>query len=239
MKLKNYGALLCITIIFITDCAKQNATTSITSPSGNILVEFQLKSDGTPFYLVNHKGQAVIDTSTMGFEFKDQSPMVNGFQIIGTVTAPHRETWEMPWGEQRLVKNHYNELVVKLQEINAPKRQLNISFRAHDDGIGFRYEFPHQKGIDSLIILDENTQFKLTHDHMVWWCPGDWDSYEHLYNTTKFSEIDAKTMNGGTLLNFSYIPGNAVNTPVTMRTDDGLYLSFHEAELLDYAGITL
>ncbi|MBN2411186.1 glycoside hydrolase family 97 protein [candidate division KSB1 bacterium] len=238
MKFKILDLFLCFLII-LTVCAKQNATTSVTSPSGNILVEFQLKSDGTPFYLVGHKGQAVIDTSTMGFEFKDQSPMVNGFQVIGTVTAPHRETWEMPWGEQRLVNNFYNELVVKLQEIKTPKRQLNIYFRAHDDGIGFRYEFPHQKGTDSLIILDENTQFKLTHDHMVWWCPGDWDSYEHLYNTTKFSEIDARTMNGGTLLNFSYIPENAVNTPVTMRTDDGLYLSFHEAELLDYAGITL
>ena len=80
----------------------------------------------------------------------------------------------MPWGEQRFVKNHYNELIVELQEILAPQRKLNICFKAYDDGIGFRYEFPKQEGIDSLIIMDENTEFQLTGNHTAWWIPGDW-----------------------------------------------------------------
>ncbi|HPG40817.1 MAG TPA: glycoside hydrolase family 97 protein [bacterium] len=242
MQNKNLYLLLFLSfLISITGCSKQTTpqNTTVTSPSGNILVAFQLDKNGAPVYLVNYKDKAVIDTSSLGFEFKDQAPMANGFKLIGAANTSFAETWEMPWGEQRVVNNNYNELIVRLQEINAPKRKLNIYFRAHDDGIGFRYEFPQQKGVDSLIIMDENTQFKLTADHTVWWCPGDWDSYEHPYYTTRFSAIDAQKMNGSALVNTSCIPENAVNTPVTMRTDNGLYLSFHEADLLDYAGITL
>jgi len=228
-------------MIGIAGCSKPTVSqnTTVSSPSGNIQITFQLTNDGAPCYQVSYKGKAVIDTSRMGFEFKNQAPLVDGFKMAGANSKAFAETWQMPWGEQRVVNNNYNELIVRLQEINAPKRKLNIYFRVHDDGAGFRYEFPQQKGVDSLIIMDENTQFKLTGDPMVWWCPGDWDSYEHAYNTTRFSVIDALTMNGAALISQSCIPENAVCTPVTMRMDDGLHLSFHEADLTDYAAMTL
>ena len=129
--------------------------------------------------------------------------------------------------------------MVELAEKAAPNRKLNIYFRAYDDGVGFRYEFPEQEGVDTLFIAEEDTQFKLTGDHTCWWIPGDWDIYEHLYNTTRFSEIDAISKRDHPNLNQTYIPENAVNTPVTMRAEDGLHLSFHEANLTDYAGMTL
>jgi hypothetical protein len=90
-----------------------------------------------------------------------------------------------------------------------------------------------------VLISEENTEFKLTGDHKVWWIPGDWDIYEHLYNTTKFSEIDALSKANHPNLGQTYIPINAVNTPVTMKTSTGLNLSFHEASLVDYSGMTL
>ncbi len=175
----------------------------------------------------------------MGFDFKNQAALKNGLKVIGTSTNTVNENWEMPWGEQRVVKNNYNELLVQLEETSTPNRQLNIYFRAYDDGIAFRYEFLAQSGMDSIIIMDENTEFQLTGDHTAWWIPGDWDIYEHLYNTTKISEIDAIALRNHPNLAQTYIPENAVNTPVTMRTEDGLHLSFHEANLTDYAGMTL
>ena len=120
-----------------------------------------------------------------------------------------------------------------------PGRKLHIYFRAYNDGIAFRYEFPEQEGVDSITFMDEHTQFNLTDDHTCWWIPGDWDIYEHLYNTTKFSEIDATSKRDHPNLAQTYIPENAVNTPVTMRTSEGLHLSFHEANLTNYAGMTL
>jgi hypothetical protein len=224
--------------IFGCSNSKQTINT-VSSPSKNISVEFFLQDDGTPSYLVKHKGNITIDTSTMGFDFKNQPSFNNGFKIVSAETLAFNEEWEMPWGEQRLVNNNYNQLIVSLEEENSPKRKLNIYFKVYDDGLGFRYEFPKQTGIDSLIILDENTQFNLTEDLTCWWIPGDWDIYEHLYNTSKFTEIDAISKRNHYGLAQTYIPEVAVNTPVTMRSKEGLHLSFHEANLSDYAGMTL
>lgn len=233
--------LFCLLFVAFNACKqeKKAITITVSSPGNKNSVEFFLDNDNSPHYLVRHGNQLVIDSSALGFEFKEQKPLQKGFSIIKTQQNEGNESWEMPWGEQRIVKNHYNELVVQLKETETPNRRLNIYFRAYDDGIGFRYEFPEQEGTDSLIITDENTQFQLTGDHTCWWIPGDWDIYEHLYNTTRVSEINALALRNNDNLAQSKIPENAVNTPITMRTKDGLHLSFHEAALTDYAGMTL
>ncbi len=227
--------LLCL----LATCTPSEERISLYSPAEKLKIDFNLSEKGKPNYQVSFMGKTVIEPSFMGFDFKHQPSMAENFKIVETATRSENETWEMPWGEQRNVKNQFNELVVRLQERGAPNRPLNLYFRAYDDGIGFRYEFPEQDGVDSLIIMDENTEFNLTGDHTVWWIPGDWDIYEHLYNTTRFSEIDAQSKRDHPNLAQTTIPENAVNTPVTMRTDEGIHLSFHEANLTDYAGMTL
>lgn len=232
-----------LTLLFLVgtllSCTEKSTTLTVSSPSGNNSIDFQVTDDGAPIYLVNHKDKMVIDTSSMGFDFKDQESIKNHLKIIGSSTNAVNETWEMPWGEQKDVVNHYNELKVELEETQAPNRKINVYFRAYDDGVGFRYEFLPQQGIDSIIIMDENTEFQLTEDYTTFWIPGDWDIYEHLYNTSKVSKIDAIAKRNNADLAQSNIPENAVNTPVTMRSDTGLHLSFHEANLTDYAGMTL
>ncbi len=145
----------------------------------------------------------------------------------------------MPWGEQRLVENNYKYIKATFEEIQVPNRQVIIEFRVYNDGIGFRYEFPEQKGWTEALIKEEQTEFNLTEDYKTFWIPGDWDIYEHLYSTTKLSEIDAQSYIPKTNLAQSYIPENSVNTPVTMVGENGLHLSFHEAALIDYSGMTL
>ncbi len=231
--------LLLFLLLLLNSCKQENITTSITSPNQINKIEFQLTENGTASYQVFHGTETVIQKSKMGFDFKDAAPFGKGFTIVGSETNTVEESWEMPWGEQRKVRNHYNELIIQLEEEKAPNRKLNIYFRAYDDGIGFRYECLAQNGVDSVIIMDENTEFQLSGDHTAWWIPGDWDIYEHLYNTTKISEIDALAKRNHPNLAQTYIPENAVNTPVTMRTKSGLHLSFHEANLTDYAGMTL
>lgn len=227
-----------IILTFILECAFMNKTSAevVSSPSGNISINFFLKENGSPNYSIKHKDQTIIDTSSMGFDLKNLRSFNEEFKIIEVSRNEKNEIWEMPWGEQRKVVNHYNEMIIKLQK---NENLMNIYFRAYDDGIGFRYEFPEQKKVDSIFIMSENTQFKLTGDHTCWWIPGDWDSYEHLYNTTTFSGIDAISKRNHKNLNATYIPNNAVNTPITMKTQNGLYLSFHEANLTNYSGMTL
>lgn len=211
----------------------------VQSPSGNIQVEVFTLADGQAAYTVSFNQQLVIDTSGLAFEFLDMAPLRAGLEIRSAESSSFSETWEMPWGEQRYVDNNYNELRVSFAEKEALKRTFELLFRVYDDGLGFRFEFPQQENMGEVFITEEHTQINLTADHKVWWIPGDWDIYEHLYSTSRFSEIDALTYREHANLAQTFIPVNAVSTPVTMKTNSGIYLSFHEAALVDYAAMTL
>ncbi|MCB0570715.1 MAG: glycoside hydrolase family 97 protein [Phaeodactylibacter sp.] len=239
MPRKTTFSLFALAILAFAACRQEQPALEVSSPSGKLKVELLLDGKGQPAYLVTYDGKLLVDTSTLGFEFKDASPLAGGMELTGQASSSKNETWEMPWGEQREVVNHYNELAATFQESDELKRTYRIVFRVYDDGLGFRYEFPEQPNLKDVIIMDENTQFQLTGDHTCWWQPGDWDIYEHLYNTARISDIDAFSKRGHPNLAQSFIPENAVNTPVTMKTADGLYLSFHEAALYDYPGMTL
>jgi hypothetical protein len=236
--------ILCF-IVFITfffslsGCQNEKSIHTVKSPSQEIALSFFLGGKGIPMYMIHHKGNIIIDTSRLGFEFQKQPDLRENLRITQVTTSAADEEWEMPWGEQRVVQNKYNALHIALEEQNALKRKWNITFRVYDDGLGFRHSFPQQDGVDEVVIMEENTEFQLTGDHTSWWIPGDWDIYEHLYNTTSISGIDAISKRNHPNLAQTTIPHNAVNTPVTMRTENGLHLSFHEANLTDYAGMTL
>ena len=233
--MKNFSLLACLFF-----CLNIFSQQTVSSPDRNIQIQFALDDSGKPFYEVNFHGKEVLAKSYLGFDLQGQENLNDNFEIVDHQTESFDDTWDMPWGEQLKVRNNYNQLEVEIREKSGLERSLKIVFRAYDDGIGFRYEFPEQENLKEVIISDENTEFALTGDHKAFWIPGDWDIYEHLYNTTKVSEIDATTKrNNPNLGKHTYIPENAVNTPVTMKSDDGYHLSIHEAQLIDYAGMTL
>ncbi len=226
-----------LSVFLLTSC--EVPSSKLTSPDEKIEVNFFLSQKGEFYYTVNYKEKAIIDTSFVGFDLKGAPALRKGF--IARVKKPIEvdERWEMPWGEQQSVRNYYNEVRVELEERDDLKRKMNVVFRVFNDGVGFRYEFPEQPNLKDVYITEEHTEFNLTEDYKTFWIPGDWDIYEHLYSTTKLSEIDAKSYIPKTNLAQSYIPDNAVNTPVTLVGKHGLHLSFHEAALIDYSGMTL
>lgn len=210
-----------------------------TSPDKLVSVQFLLTNKGEAGYLITFNNKKVIDSSFFGFKFKNKGPIDGELEVEDVLTSSKDETWETVWGEQKYIRNNYIEMKILLRERKSSGRKLFVVFRVFNDGVAFRFEFPEQENLKNVIILDENTQFKLTADHTCWWTPGDWDIYEHLFNTTRFTEIDALSKRGHESLAQTCIPENAVNTPVTMKTDDGIYLSILEANLTNYSGMTL
>ncbi len=195
---------------------------AITSPDKVLSVEVSTDGDGRPSYAVSRLGKPVIAPSRLGFILVDAPKLERNLVLAGQATKSFDETWEQPWGERRFVRNHYNELRVTLAEKNGLQRRFDVVFRVYDDGVGFRYEFPDQTNLKTVKIGEELTEFSLAEPATVWWIPAfEWNREEYLYNRSRAEEV-----------------GDA-QTPMTVRTDNGLHIAFHEAALIDYSGMNL
>lgn len=243
------GAMVCIPIL--------SNGQQLVSPDGNLVMNFSLTANGAPAYDLSYKGKPVIKTSTLGLELKQEDPnaqtdfqlsgpkkiegleakanLMNGFTVAQTQTSSFDETWTPVWGEESQIRNHYNELAVTLDQPQN-KRQIVIRFRLFNDGLGFRYEFPQQKELNYFVIKEEHSQFAMAGDHTAFWIPGDYDTQEYDYTTSRLSEIRG-LMKQAITPNSSQTPFSptGVQTALMMKTDDGLYINLHEAALVDYS----
>ena len=208
---------------------------SITSPDGQLKLDFSVNTQGEPVYELSYKGKEVIKPSKLGLELKNDPGLMGGFACIDAKTSTFDETWEPVWGEVKSIRNHYNEMAVTLNQ-KAQNRNIIIRFRLYNDGLGFRYEFPQQENLNYFVIKEEHSQFAMTGDHTAFWIPGDYDTQEYDYTESKLTEIRG-LMKGAITDNASQtsFSPTGVQTSLQMKTADGLYINLHEAALVDYS----
>ncbi len=206
----------------------------IASPSGFIILNAEVV-DSVPVYSITYKGKPVVLPSRLGLELADGPDMMDGFCQTAVATTSFDETWTPVWGENKYIRNHYNELLIKMDQPRC-YRKMNLRFRVYDDGIGFRYEFPQDGVLTYFTIKEEHSQFAMAGDHIAWWIAGDYDTQEYDYTESRLSEIRDK-MAGAISSNASQeqFSPTGVQTSLQMKTDDGLYINIHEAALVDYS----
>ena len=233
--MKNMKVIKLFYVLLLLLVSNWTMAESITSPNGQLQLNFSVNAQGEPIYELSYKGKAVIKPSKLGLELKDAPGLMNGFTLADTKTSTFDETWEPVWGEVKQIRNHYNEMAVTLNQ-KAQDRNMIIRFRLFDDGLGFRYEFPLSKNLNYFVIKDEHTQFAMAGDHTAFWIPGDYDTQEYDYTESKLSEIRG-LMEGAITPNSSQtqFSPTGVQTSLQMKTADGLYINLHEAALVDYS----
>ena len=207
----------------VLSCTHKNVDQIIHIESPNKLIQVTFNNlNSKPTYSVKFRKKDLITKSAMGFEFKNMQPIdsnltITKYKISGTVT-----TWEQPWGEQKIIRDNHNHILLELKEKKQDGRILNIEFKIFNDGIGFRYTLPKQKGIDSINIINELTEFSFTENHKTWSIPAYHKmKYELLYTEKFINNLDT------------------VHTPLTIKATDNIYISIHEAALFDYSSMTL
>lgn len=221
--MKTYLRIQTVVLILVSLVACQSShkpSNTITSPDEAMAISFRLQQ-GIPTYYVMFQNDTIIKPSRLGFELKDQPALRDQFQVVETTVLKADHTWEQPWGENKSIRDHYAELKVQLKETTDTGRLLNIYFRAYNDGVAFRYEFPEQPNLKEFVIMHELSEFDVVGNPDTWWIWADYNTYEKLYQNTPKSEA------------------TWVATPVTMKTDKNVHISLHEAALTDYAGMTL
>ncbi len=211
---------------------------TLNSPDNNFHLSFLVNEAGKPLYSLTYKNKTIVKPSMLGLELKNSSSLLSGFNIKKTEFTSFDEIWKPVWGEVKEIRNNYNELLVILEQAKE-QRSIKIRFRLFNDGLGFRYEFDKQPNLNYFQVANEKTEFALTGNHKTFWIPGDYDTNEYFYTTTPLSEIDASNVDGTSIGTHGYFAKNAVQTPLLMKTSDGLYISLFEAALVDYPAMQL
>ena len=135
-------------------------------------------------------------------------------------------TWTPLYGENRQVRDHYNQLVLHYEKGSNgqgtisegyDKRKyyaMDIVVRAYDEGIAFRYHFPETSNGLFLHITGEQTSFRMPDGTMAWyeeWAQGPYDK-----RPLKGEWFESER-------------------PLLLQTSDGLYVALLEASMKDYA----
>jgi alpha-glucosidase len=198
------------------------AAVDVTSPDGRIVVAIALDDDGRPQYSLRFGDEIVIEPSKLGMRFLARAALESGMREVSVEQKSSDSTWELPWGERRSVRDHYNEALIGFESTSGPGRHFRIRVRVYDDGAGLRYEVPEQPYLLDVALVDELTEVRLPRDATAYWIPGrGWNRYEYPYRTTPVDDI------------------HLAHTPVTLKLASGTHVSIHEAALVDYAGYTL
>lgn len=210
------------------------------SPDGNLELNFNLHNNGIPTYTLSYKRKDVIKQSRLGMELRnDRKSLLDSFNLTESKYSSFDESWKPVLGEVKEIRNKYNQLKVTLSQ-QSENRKIIICFRLFNDGLGFRYEFPEQSNLIYFVIKEEHTQFALTGDMKAFWLPGDYDTQEYNYTESKLSEIrslfDEAVTDNPSQKQFSK---TGVQTPLMLKSDDGIYINLHEAALLDYPAMSL
>jgi len=245
-------------LFFLSVAITTTFSQKLLSPNGNFVMSFSISTQGEPTYQLKYKDKSVINKSKLGLELVTneknaqsndagmqqksanlQSSLYDHFKIADTSRTTFDETWEPVWGEVKTIRNHYNELTVDLKQ-DGTGRMIIVRFRMFDDGLAFRYEFPVQDNLIYFVIKEEKTQFAMTGDHTAFWIPGDYDTQEYDYTTSRLSEIRSLHDKAVTP-NISQTPFSptGVQTALMMKTDDGIYINLHEAALINYSCMSL
>jgi hypothetical protein len=226
-----------LVVLCLSWLSQQVRAEEIKSPNRNLTLNFSLQAGGVPTYSLTYKGRPVIKPSHLGLELKEGPALTNGFAVTSSKTRAFDETWQPVWGEVKNIRNHYNELTVRLTQA-ATKRVMLVHFRVFDDGLGFRYDFPKQPELAYFVVKEERTQFALAGDHKAFWLPG--DTQEYSTTTSKLSEVRGlmKTAVTPNSSQTTFSP-TGVQTPLMLKSPDGLYINLHEAALIDYSTMSL
>jgi hypothetical protein len=239
--------LLSIATLLVFFCPiKAQVIQKVFSPNKTIEVQFMLSEKGIPHYSVSYKSKPVILSSSLGLSLKENfgsSLILNptdSFQVLNYTEKTVNETWQPVWGDVKEIRDNYNQLIVRIAQKSKSPININIIFKVFDDGVGFCYEFPQQVHLNHFTVVDENTQFKLTGNHKTFWIPGDYDNNEFNPFTSNLSEIDATISKTYDAINAKkFFDKHAVQTPLMLKSNDGLYINIHEAALVNYSAMNL
>ena len=218
------NVLILVVITALPLLAASSGPLRVASPDSRVEIVFRLGEGQAPTYSVLFEGKTVVEDSPLALNFRQSGPWSAGQKIAAVRRTTHDETYPIVAGKSNQARDHYNQMVVALEESAAPHRRIELHFRAYNDGAAFRYFIPDQSQIREFELLAERSEFRFTADHTCW------AAQYGRFNSEQEKEFDRISLD-------RIQPGAIVGLPLTISLDGALTAAITEANLLDYAGM--
>lgn len=199
-----------------------------------------VKGEMQIYYSLNFKGKSVVLESELGVHIENQifesalavpndtcKYWCENLNFTGVQRSTFDETWKPVYGEHATIRNNYNEMTLSFRkgESKIPQKQgegydkvksyfMNVIFRAYNEGVAFRYQFPEPSNGLFLHIVGEQTQFSMPEGTLAYFEP--WAQGPFSLLPLKDWKIQSER-------------------PLTMKLTNGLSVSIAEAQMTDYA----
>ena len=120
-----YSVISLLFLIFNISCSSGRFY-GIYSPDGSIelLVE---NYNGMMTYSVKKNNKFIIDPSVLGLK-TDEFDFVDNLEAISWEPSTNDESWTQVLGEQEVIRDYYDELLVKLQKLH---KVLSLNTKGH------------------------------------------------------------------------------------------------------------
>jgi len=219
------------TILFNVNISSAQ-TLLINSPDGE--VQFEIQAGEKIRYAVYFQGLKVIDHSIFELKF-DQAPLFgNRVSIIDTRESVLNEIWKPVAGEYKEVLDHCNQTILRIRENLFPRREIEITIRAYNEGVAFRYAIPetweqyipNYEDRNWLLLTEEKTTFNFSGDHKAW--AADYGSYAS-HQESEFLPLNLSEIK----------PEAIIGLPFLVQIDDNNLIAITEADLTNWAGMYL
>jgi alpha-glucosidase len=204
---------------------------TVTSPDHKISLSFDLKSLSAPYasgqrayYRVSYEGTPILTDSPLGLDFVGAPDLDRDFSIQSSRMASHDSSWQDRINDNLTVRDHYNQLTVRLEERQAPHRRVELVFRAYNSGVAFRYVLPRQPMLGKFALAGEDTGFYFAQAAPAFALNlGSFTTpYEGEFERTSLDQFK---------------PSSIVNLPLLVHIPNGPWVALLEADLEDYAGM--
>ncbi|MDR3793045.1 MAG: glycoside hydrolase family 97 protein [Terracidiphilus sp.] len=214
----------------------QEPAAKVVSPSGQIAVllydapgekhpersAWEKPGPGEIRYAVEFHGKTLMAPARLGLELAGLPALGPGMHAVAVKTASADESYTIPAGKTKSVRDHWNGATVEMAD--AAGRKLNVEVRVFDDGAAFRYQVPQQAGLDKVKIVRELTGFAYAKDSVTYplILPGFQNSYEEEYQLRMASGLHNNWL---------------IGLPLLAQVPDVGWVAITEADIDNYAGM--
>ena len=145
------------TLLLATSAAAKPKEIKLSSPDGRIAVDFSLGQ--TLGYSVSLDGKTLVSDPAIALRLQDGTVLGQNPRLAKQKTREADETVEAPFQRNPQMRNHYNELDLKM------KGGYGVIFRAYDNGVAYRF-YTQMK--DSIVIAAEDLNPTFPADCKSW-----------------------------------------------------------------------